>query len=204
MNVDPEYLRFTTIQASTGAPRQPVRRVPTMNLHQMLTGSSYYSVSSNALYYEVLDMPLSELETKKLIKLVYLPEGVAKEEPFEALVPKAGTLADTEPTIRKLFKLDDDKMGRLRFFQAHAGKWHKELPLTHSVAGIQDYMPLFVEIIPDEEWDIMQGNAEDEGRLIEAFHFQKEPSKVHAQGVPFRFLVKKVSRVVVWHLRIRG
>jgi len=47
-------------------------------------------------------------------------------------------------------------------------------------------MSLLVERIPDEEQDM-----DEVDRYIYAFHFQKEPSKTHSFGIPFKFVVKQ-------------
>lgn len=189
LKVPPTHLRFTTINANTGAARMAVKRQPNLILANMLT-TQYYTaqaISNQALYYEVLDIPLSELETKKTLKLTWLNEGISKEELVEALVPKVGELADVIPTLQKKFKISDEDAGRIRFFQAHQGKINKELAHTFNVAGIQqDYMTLYGELVPLEEVE-----ADITTKIIEAFHYSKEPSKVHNHGVPFRFVVKK-------------
>ena len=134
-------------------------------------------------------MPLAELETKKLIKFTWLPEGITKEEPAEALVPKAGSMVDIIPYLQKRFNVSDSMVDRIRFFAAHGGKFHKELNLQYSVAGIQDFNQLYCEIVPEEEVEADLSVT----RILGAFHFHKEPSKQHTQGVPFKFVVKKVS-----------
>lgn len=83
LKVDPTHLRFTTILASTGKPKAPVRRGQASSLHQILNpafgtyGGSHQR--SDSLFYEILEMSISELETKRNIRVVWLPEGVTKE-----------------------------------------------------------------------------------------------------------------------------
>lgn len=83
LKVDPTHIRFWTINATTNNPKAVVRRTPTINLHQILSPSyATYTASAqlpNALYYEVLDLSLSELETKKSLKVTWLSEGISKE-----------------------------------------------------------------------------------------------------------------------------
>ncbi|KAF8540340.1 hypothetical protein BDD12DRAFT_734829 [Trichophaea hybrida] len=192
LNVPPTHLRFMLVNAQTGAPRQPIKRTPTLILSQMVT-PQYYSAtptSHNQLCYEVLDMSLAELETKKPLRFIWLPEGISKEEPAEALVPKAGTISDVIPYIMKRFNVSEQAVDRIRFFTSHAGKFHKEIPPNYSVVSFQEYTTLYCELVPEEE---INCNL-DVCRIIEAFHFQKEPSKTHNAGVPFKFVVKKDER----------
>lgn len=190
LGVPPTHLRFALVNAQTGQPRQAVKRMPTTTtLTQMIT-SQYYAqpTSPNQLYYEVLEMSLAELETKKPLKFFWLPEGISKEDYCEALVPKNGSFSDVLPYIMKKFNLPEQSLNRIRFFQSHSGKFRKEIPPDHSVVGLMDFTTLYAEIVPEEEIDC---NLEV-CRIIEAFHFHKEPSKIHTSGVPFKFVVKKV------------
>lgn len=177
------------MNANTGAARTVVKRNQNSTLQQMLTNQYYANstVSSNSLFYEVLELSLTELETKKIIKLCWLPDGIAKEESLELLVPKNGQVQDIIPLLQKKLDVAEEKMQGIRFYESHLGKFIKELDLSFNVAGIQDYMSLFAERIPEEELDMTE-----EDRFISAFHFQKEPSKAHNQGIPFKFVVKPV------------
>lgn len=211
LGINPDHLRFHAINAQTGNIRIAVKRTVGMTLQQMLTSGTYYSTPSNMMCYEVLSMSLAELETKKAVKIVYLPDGISKEELIEVLVPKMGTLEDAIEQIVKKANVKEADIEKLRFFQAHAGRWVKELPRSFGVTGLQEYITTYCEVTPEEEWALREpGQADgveavkveqrieaegekEEVRWIEAFHFMKEPSKVHVTGVPFRFLIRKVS-----------
>jgi ubiquitin carboxyl-terminal hydrolase 7 len=156
-----------------------------------MLANNYYSnttISANSLFYEILELSLTELETMKNLKLLWLPEGIVKEELVDILVPKNGQIQDIAAILQKKLELDEETAQKLRFYESHAGKFHKELEPTFNVAGIQEYMSLLVERIPEEEQDMGDGD-----RYIHAFHFQKEPSKTHSFGIPFKFVVKQVS-----------
>jgi ubiquitin carboxyl-terminal hydrolase 7 len=53
----------------------------------LFPGPYNYSASANqrndALFYEVLDMSLKELEQRKPVKVTWLPEGLSKEVSFK-------------------------------------------------------------------------------------------------------------------------
>jgi ubiquitin carboxyl-terminal hydrolase 7 len=83
LDVDPTHIRFHTVNNSTGNPKQPVKRNPALTLHHILS-PPYSSFGNNnqrsdSLYYEVLDMSLSELDTKKNFKVTWLSDGIVKE-----------------------------------------------------------------------------------------------------------------------------
>jgi ubiquitin carboxyl-terminal hydrolase 7 len=80
---DPTHIRFYTVNSATGQPRTPVKRNPTQTLQQILQ-PPYSSFGNNnqksdALYYEILDMSLSELDTKKNLKVTWISEGITKD-----------------------------------------------------------------------------------------------------------------------------
>jgi ubiquitin carboxyl-terminal hydrolase 7 len=81
LDVDPTHLRFWTINVTTGNPKATAKRVH--NLHTILN-PPYSTFSTNnqrtdSLYYELLDMSLSELDTKLVVKIIWLSEGITKE-----------------------------------------------------------------------------------------------------------------------------
>ena len=82
LQADPTHLRFTTVNANTSKPKSIVKRNPSQNLYQILH-PQYATYGSNqrddSLFYEVLEMSLSELEMKKALKLTWVSEGLAKE-----------------------------------------------------------------------------------------------------------------------------
>lgn len=83
LGVDPTHLRFTTVHAASGKPKAPVRRATINVLAHIMSSTLNYSNTrdqkSDALFYEVLEMSLSELETRKNVKLTWLSEGITKE-----------------------------------------------------------------------------------------------------------------------------
>lgn len=83
LQVDPTHLRFAPVMASTGKPKPFLKRTIAQTLAQVLNGQygayGYTMHRSDALYYEVLDMSLSDYESKKCFRLTWLPDGVTKE-----------------------------------------------------------------------------------------------------------------------------
>ncbi|KAF3940694.1 hypothetical protein ABW19_dt0201570 [Dactylella cylindrospora] len=185
LGVPGTHLRFTTVAAASGQPKAIVKRNNNqLSLAQMLQSTYIHQVRQDSLYYEILDMSLSELETKKLVKLNWITEGITKEETIELLVPKNGSMRDVLDLLQKKIGLSDEEVERVHFWETHAGKIYKDLDLLYGVAGINDFVNLHGEIETDENIP-----ADDTERLIRCFHFSKEPSKSH--NVPFKFVVKE-------------
>ena len=83
LNVEPTHLRFAPVMASTGKAKAFLKRTTTHTLAQILAGHygsyGYTMHRPDALYYEVLEMSLSDYESKKSFKVTLLPEGITKE-----------------------------------------------------------------------------------------------------------------------------
>jgi ubiquitin carboxyl-terminal hydrolase 7 len=83
LKVDPSHLRFSTMYQNLKQ-KTNVKRNLNQSLYQILNpNTSGYAYNTNqrndSLYYEVLEQSLSEYETKKLLKVTWLSEGIAKE-----------------------------------------------------------------------------------------------------------------------------
>ena len=83
LKVDPTHLRFSTVNSTTGKAKLPIKKNVNQTLYQILSPQFGTYANSNqrddALYYEVLDMSLSEWETKRTMKVTLVTEGVTKE-----------------------------------------------------------------------------------------------------------------------------
>lgn len=211
IGVEGTHLRFYTVNANTGNPKLPVKRLGSnsANLVSILFPSGSYGAlnmnqKNDMLYYEVLDMTLTELETKKSISITWLSEGVSKEvsminraiqinrnscsklltslqEKFDVLVSKAGTVEDlVQALIKKAGLKSEEEAGQIRVYEANNYRFFKDLPRSYQVVAMNDYTTVIAERIPEEEFNTTAG------QLIPVYHFHNEPSRPH--GVPFKFL----------------
>lgn len=101
----------------------------------------------------------------------------------EVLVPRDGSLLDLQVGLQKKLNLEEDAIKDLRVFEAHSGKFYREHQQDSKISGINDFVPLYAEKIPEEEL-----NLEQRERVISAFNFDREPNRPH--GVPFKFVMK--------------
>jgi len=85
LKVDPTHIRLSTVGASNGRPRAYVKKLANQTLSTILSGPyTGYSMSSQSqrsdwLQYEVLELSLAELESKRIIKITMLSDGITKE-----------------------------------------------------------------------------------------------------------------------------
>jgi ubiquitin carboxyl-terminal hydrolase 7 len=83
LKADPTHIRFMTVNATNGNPKITVKSNNNSSLHQIMF-PVYGSFSNSnqrpdALYYEVMELSLRELETKKNLKVTWLGEAMSKE-----------------------------------------------------------------------------------------------------------------------------
>ena len=82
LGAEPTHVRFLTVNVATGKPKQLVKRTPNQTLHHILNPQfSAYSMNhrNDALFFEVMDMSLAELEMKKALKMTWVDENMSKE-----------------------------------------------------------------------------------------------------------------------------
>ena len=130
-------------------------------------------------------MSLSDLEQRKAVRVVWLTEGITKEEPIDLLIHKQSQFTEVLTNLQKRLSLPDEILDQVRFYEAHSNKIYKLLPPSHSVIALNEFMTVYGERIPEEEAEL---DKEKGDRLIYCFHFEKDPSKSH--GVPFVFMMK--------------
>ncbi|KAF2826913.1 cysteine proteinase [Ophiobolus disseminans] len=183
LKTEPSHLRFTTVSAA-GKPKQPVKSNANTTLANILSPGQYnYSASAtqrpDALFYEVLDMSLTELEQRKAVKITWLPEGLSKEEEYTIMIPKNAQVSDLLEALQKKANISDEIMSQIRVYEANMHKFHKSLPPEYQVMSLYEYTQLYAAPFSDI----------DSPKKITAFHFDREPSKAH--GVPFIFALKE-------------
>ncbi|KAI6857315.1 cysteine proteinase [Hortaea werneckii] len=191
--VEPSHLRFTTVNNQSGKPRTVVKRLQGSTMASILLGGSAgyggYSYSQpqapDHLYYEVLEMSLTDLEQRKNVRVVLLSEGITKEDPCDLLIHKQATFKEVLAALQKRASLPNEIVDQIRFYESHQNKVYKILPLNQSVLALNEFMTLYAERTPEDEANL---NEENGDRLTPCFHFEKEPSKSH--GAPFLFMVK--------------
>lgn len=189
LKTEPSHLRFTTV-STAGKPKLPIKYNANATLNNILFPGPYnYSANStqrpDALFYEVLDMSLKELEQRKPIKVTWLPEGLSKEEEYTLMIPKNAHVSDLLEVLQKKANIDDELMPKIRVYEAHMHKYHKALPLDYQIMSLYDYTQVYAAPFPEDE----------SPRRIMVFHFDREPAKAH--GIPFQFSLKEVSILIV-------
>lgn len=192
LGVESTHLRFATMHSTTGKPRQFVKRGPNQTLNSIFSPAyapygAVMNQKNDCLMYEVLDMPLNELETKKIVKISVLTEGIIKEDVVEILVSKTGTVGDLIQPLAKKANLSEDFVDNIRLYETHSGRIYKELQLDMGVQTFNEWVTIYAERVPEEEKNATPENGD---KAVYCFHFDRETTKTHS--TPFKFLVRPV------------
>lgn len=196
-----EYLKYPSnkirFTASTGQNQQPktiLRRHSSHTLAEMIQ-PGYTQTPSHLLYYELLDVTLTELETKKTVKVTWMGLNNKEEGQHSFLLAKTSSIHDAIDTLSKNVKLSpstrEGASGKIRMFEIPSGGRSQKLFQGNELikemtnAQLED---LFAEEVHTDELD-GQGNTETR-RTITCYHYTKDPMRSH--GVPFRFVLRDV------------
>ncbi|KAL0709113.1 hypothetical protein Bca4012_016091 [Brassica carinata] len=181
---DPSKLRLTSHNCYSQQPKpQPIKYRGADRLSDMLV---HYNQTSDILYYEVLDIPLPELQGLKTLKVAF--HHATKEEVVihNIRLPRQSTVGDVIDELKTKVELSHPD-AELRLLEVFYHKIYKIFPLTERIENINDqYWTVRAEEIPEEEKNIGPND-----RLILVYHFAKETGQnqqVQNFGEPF-FLV---------------
>ncbi|KAJ3194436.1 hypothetical protein HK101_002705 [Irineochytrium annulatum] len=194
---DPLKIRFSN-QSGTVS-KQVIKRSPTLTLQEMVQ-TGYYNpmMTPCVVFYEELEINVSELEIKRYLKVTFLDKAYKEHGPLEVLVMKNAKASEVIDVVRQKLATTPDvpavATADLRMFEVNYYKIHKVFADDDPISTVSDFSTLYVEEVPDETLD----NGD---KLVNVFHFNKEPSRGHS--VPFRFVLKKGEPFSATKERIR-
>lgn len=182
---DPSKIRLTSHNCYSQQPKpQPIKYRGVERLTDMLI---HYNQTSDILYYEVLDIPLPELQCLKTLKVAFYNAAKDEVTVHTMRLPKQSTVGDVLNDLKAKVELSH-RDAELRLLEVFYHKIYKIFPLHERIENINDqYWTLRAEEIPEEE-----KNLGPQDRLIHVYHFMKDTAQnqAHVQnfGEPF-FLV---------------
>lgn len=189
---DPSKVRLTTHNCYSQQPKPPpikyrgVERLSDMLIH--------YNQTSDILYYEVLDLPLPELQGLKTLKVAFHNNKTDEVSVHNVRLPKHSTVGDVIEVLKREVQGMSSPKAELRVLEVFYHKIYKIFPATEVIENINDqYWTLRAEEIPEEERSL--GPLD---RLIHVYHYTREasnPQMVHNFGEPF-FLVVHESETL--------
>ncbi|CAL8466972.1 g6508 [Coccomyxa elongata] len=175
---DPALLRFTAQQPFVNAPKpQPLKFHGFDTLYSIM---SHYNTILETVFYEVLDIPLRDLEQLKTLKVSYHGGNTELVSTHDVRLPKDSSVADVLEALR--MQLPEDKRpAALRLLEVFYSKIYKVFAADEKIDTIDDrYWQVRAEPVPQEEMDPPQST-----RRIHAYHVNPDATNNVNFGNPF-------------------
>ncbi|XP_026444313.1 ubiquitin carboxyl-terminal hydrolase 13-like [Papaver somniferum] len=193
---DPTKIRLTPHNCYYQKPKpKAIKYQGVDHLSEMLI---HYNRTSDILYYEVLDIPLPELQDLSTLKVAFHHSTKNDTGVHSIRLPKQSTVGDLINDLKTKVDLSHPD-AELRLLEVSYHRIYKVFPLTEKIGNISDeYWTLRAEEVPEEE-----KNMGPRDRLIRVYHFTKEPYTVQNFGEPFFFVIHDGETLDVVKLRIQ-
>ncbi|CAM8970310.1 unnamed protein product [Rhodiola kirilowii] len=182
---DSSKLRLTPHNCYSQQPKpQPIKYRGVANLTEMLV---HYNQTSDILYYEVLDIPLPELQCLKTLKVAFHDATKDEVAMHNIRLPKQSTVGDVIRELKSKVELSHPD-AELRLLEVFYHKIYKIFTSNERIENINDqYWTLRAEEIPEEEKDLGPHD-----RLIHVYHFKVDPAPNQANfGDPFLLVIRE-------------
>ncbi|KAK8662108.1 hypothetical protein V6N13_091696 [Hibiscus sabdariffa] len=195
---DPSKIRLTSHNCYSQQPKpQPIKYRGVEHLSDMLL---HYNQTSDILYYEVLDIPLPELQGLKTLKVAF--HHATKDEVVIHTIrlPKLSTVGDVLDDLKTKVELSHPG-AELRLLEVFYHKIYKIFPPNEKIENINyQYWTLRAEEIPEEE-----KNLGPHDRLIHVYHFLKDTTQNQVQnfGEPFFLVIHETETLAEVKVRIQ-
>ncbi|KAL1558281.1 CSN-associated deubiquitinating enzyme Ubp12, variant 2 [Salvia divinorum] len=179
---DPSKIRLTSCNSFTQQPKpHPIKYKGVDTLLDMLL---HHNQASDILYYEVLDMPLPELQGLRTLRVAFRHGTNDEMEINNIRRPKDSTVADLLDDLRMKIQLSRPD-AELRLLEVFAHKIYKIFPSGEKIESINDNnWALQAEEIPEEEKHLGPHDC-----LIHVYHFMNEENQNQLEiqnfGEPF-------------------
>ncbi|XP_011626363.1 ubiquitin carboxyl-terminal hydrolase 13 isoform X1 [Amborella trichopoda] len=197
---DPTKIRLTSHNCYSQQPKpQPIKYRGVERLSDMLV---HYNQTSDILYYEVLDIPLPELQGLKTLKVAFHHSTKDEVVSHSIRLPKQSTVGDVINDLKTKVELSNSS-AELRLLEVFYHKIYKIFPLGEKIENINDqYWTLRAEEIPEEE-----KNLSPHDRLIHVYHFTKDTTQNQMQvqnfGEPFFLVIREGETLAEVKVRIQ-
>ncbi|KAI4305785.1 hypothetical protein L6164_029129 [Bauhinia variegata] len=174
-------------------------KVTPHNCYSQQPKPSPLNTTSDILYYEILDIPLPELQGLKTLKVAF--HHATKDEVSGYSYYKS-TVGDVLDDLKTKVELSHPN-AELRLLEVFYHKIYKVFPANEKIENIYDqYWTLRAEEIPEEE-----KNLGPHDRLIHVYHFTKDTApnqmKIQNFGEPFFLVIREGETLAEIKVRIQ-
>ena len=197
LGCNPLCLRLTMHNPFSDLPKpQPIKYRGVESLQDMLTS---FQKTSDALFYEILQIPLPDYEAKKSLKVLWHDRAAAEVKVVHLLLDKEGTVADALAALAKEVPSSEAGAGdmevagplaqprRLRMMEVFNHRIYKIFQEHEEIENINDqYWTIRAEEMAPEELSM---GPDD--KLVHVRHFYRETrmNMTHNFGDPFLVVI---------------
>ncbi|KAI7896456.1 uncharacterized protein EV154DRAFT_239233 [Mucor mucedo] len=197
LHVESTKIRFMSSDPATNQPRDIIHYKPGKRLEEMIPTLpkpndyaqfvSFENINTPVMYYEIMDLDVAELESRRSIEVNIIGPTLRKETKVTALVTRAGSVRQLLDQVITKGKMEIKDPSKIRLYEAVDGKVTQEFSLDQTVDNVacEKTAVVYAEPIPKDELEMDQ----DTDRLIQVVHYHKNPTEFH--GIPFRFVAIK-------------
>jgi len=191
---NPLYIRLTGHNTMLEQPKwEPFKRRPDLTLWEMLTWQG--TLVSDVLYYELLEIPLAEIELKRAIKVQWYSIDLKPGEVHQFFVPKTGSVRDVLDQVAALHPSQPGGSGKYRMLEVFNHKLYREFASDAPISTVMEYsyqaQTYRVEEKPIEEQNMTAGQVR-----LHVVHFEKDINgNASLFGDPFYIVCKKGATV---------
>lgn len=144
---DPLKLRFTSSNPQTGQPKSVIKRALNQSVTD-ITQINYYSQQPSVIvFYELLDISIIELETKKSLKVIWTGRNNKEELTYPFLLPKTSSFNELGDQLAKTVKIQPGGTGRIRVFEiGNGGRTQRECSGAEMIGNLPEPTELYAEV----------------------------------------------------------
>lgn len=184
LDVDPRKIQFFKAQLyGAGLPGNPLRCTYEGTLRDLMM---YSQKASKKLFYQLLSIPIDELENKKQIKCIWIGKDLKEQKELILFPDKNGSVEDLLNEAKKHIELAADGSGKLRLLMVLSSKIQETLHVESDLEMFSTYATTRTYRV--EEIPVDQVNVKDDEELIPVAHFQKDTYQTF--GIPFLLKIR--------------
>ncbi|PLW36364.1 hypothetical protein PCANC_16194 [Puccinia coronata f. sp. avenae] len=189
---DPMKLQFTS--SHQGNPKDIIRRTAAQGTLADMIQSSYKNAPNNVLFYELLDMSIVEIETKRNVKVTWTGAHNGEKAKHSFLMPKTSSMHDVADKLSTLVKFSENSTRKIKLFTIHDGRIQKQFAGGEILRDVADLEDIHAEEVSQDE---LTHCHEKTGKTID---FLIEPGKAFAEtkermGLRLGLLEKRTGKM---------
>ncbi|WBW75563.1 ubiquitin C-terminal hydrolase Ubp5 [Schizosaccharomyces osmophilus] len=195
LNTDADHIRLTTCSPLAYAANMVVPNNPNITLYEIMHASEEDTVS-NMLFYEIMNVSLSDLDKKRLLRVTWLFEGLANAELIDVYINKVGNVSDVFNAISEKYPELRVPNQKVRLYEILEHKWYRDINMRAMIRSLNPFARIIGEVIPEEEISLQENE-----RVIVVYHFHKDVARMHS--IPFKFVIKPGEKFAITRQRLR-